>query len=326
MFEKLLEVVLGAKSAAISGVIVVAGAVMTVGGASGVTAVTVEEPPLSPAARTAAAPVPSPLALVEVPTPATQRDAEGEPRAAVGTPDPCEDEADARGEAREKVRSAFATYDAALEQLRAQRAASRLALTLERADAMLGDIAEKADALIAEMAECARPVAERAVAAMETVYNLARGATAATPQPTAKPLIPPGGPVVLPARPTPKATQKPRLTDRPKATPKPTRTPGCDDRVHTSKKQLAATFDTFHSANDKLLAQIRSFASGRVVAAVKAADKVLHTTHDTSRAAIAKAGCADAVRAQTVMSAAGAFERAYLGAKAAASAEAATRR
>lgn len=319
MFEKLLEVVLGAKSAAISGVIVVAGAVMTVGGASGVTAVTVEEPPLSPAARTAAAPVPSPLALVRVPTPATQRDGESPPRAAVGTPDPCEDEADARGEAREKVRTAYATYDAALEQLRAQRAAARIALTLERADAMLGDIAEKADALIAEMAECARPVAESAVAAMETVYNLARGAAAATPQPTARPLIPP-------ARPTPKATQKPQRADRPKATAKPTRTPGCDDRVNTSKKQLAATFDTFHSANDKLLAQIRSFASQRVVAAVKAADKVMHTTHDTSRAAIAKAGCADAVRAQTVMSAAGAFERAYLGSKAAASAEVASRR
>lgn len=347
MLEKLLELILGAKSGALSGVLIVAGAVVTVTGGNGVTTITVEHPSPSPIALAPPQPAPSPLEKAD-PSKPPQVPPEGskerEQRRVSSPPaESCDDEAHARSAARQKVQAAFSKYHAALEQLRKERNSSRAAETLKKADALLREIAEKADRILKELGRCPhhddedrdededdaqdedrdendegetvsaasrveadsltmQQVAERAVAAMETVYNLAKGAAEATP--------------------TPKPTEKPR----PRATPKPSRTPGCDDRIHASKKQLAASFERFHSANDRLLKEVASFAGERTLAALKAADKVMHQTYDSSRDAILKAGCADAAGARVAADAAGMFERAYLSAKAAVSAEVASRR
>ncbi len=234
MFEKLLEIILGAKSGALGGLLILAGAVVTVTSGNGVTTVTIEHPSPPPMVETSAKLTPSPLESAGPSTP-PKRD-EGEKRdegdkrpATAPAPASCEAEIRARNDARQKVQASFAKYHAALEQLRGEHPAARAAETLKKADAMLREIAEKAQRILGEMGACPDPqrenvrknpkddddededegepqtrarvtvvastrvdadpltmqqVAERAVAAMETVFNLAKSAATATPPPT----------------------------------------------------------------------------------------------------------------------------------------------
>lgn len=305
MLEKLLVVLLSGAVVAVSGVSVAASVAQT-------------QPSPEPSAPTAAAiDEPAvPAVGVHVPdeddaTDTDERPGDARRGRAVRTPAPpsCATELQARTDAHQKVAAAFARLQGALEELRGVRPAA----TLTQAAEMLRQIAEKADRAITEIGECREgdvsepvdqdgedlgQVGDRAVAAMETVYNLAKSAALAPPPPTALE--------------KPKATSKPT----PKATSKPAKTPSCDDRIYEAKKALAASFDRFHSQNDVLWKQAEKTASPAFTT-VKSADKVLHATYDSTKAAILKAGCADGAAMKLARGAADAFERTYLAARSA---------
>lgn len=216
VLDKLLDLIVGAKSGALSGVLIVAGALVTVSSGNGVTTATGEHP--APSVEASAEPeLPRVWDIddAEPPEPVAEAARDEDPRAAERAPSSCAESASS--EARAQVQTAFARYHAALQQLRREHTSSRAAETLTKADAMLREIAEKADGLLSEMGGCEGQVGERAAAAMETVYNLAKSAATAAPTP----------------KPAEKA--KPKPTAKPKATPKPSRTPSCDDRIHDNK-------------------------------------------------------------------------------------------
>lgn len=201
----------------------------------------------------------------------------------------CDERPAVRGEARTTIQSAYAASHAAIDRLHAERG-PRYGETLTGADAMLRQIAETADRAIVDLAPCAdvlvHQVAERATAAMETVVSVTAGATAPTPPPREKPT----------------ATRKPKSTAS-----------TCDGRAAAATKQLTASFDAFHSANDKLLSEAR--ASTSAAAAVKSADKLIHSTYESTKTRILKAGCADGAGTALAASAANTFEGAYEAAK-----------
>lgn len=354
MFGKLIEIMLGAKSGALSGVLIVAGAVVTVSSGNAVTTVTIEHPSPSPAVETSAEPKPSPLEDVERSKKPEDTDRDKKERAGAPSPESCADEAQARNEARQRVHDAFAKYHAAIEQLRSQRRTERALETLKKADELIREIADKAEHVLGEMGRCRdddrdededtgedgedrdeddgdeaaaearvtvaaathvdgdaltmQQLADRAVAAMETVYNLAKSAAEATPKPT------------------PKAPEKPKATEKPRTAAKPTRTPSCDDKAYAAKKVLAAAFERVHSQNDLLWKLAEKLGNEKVFAIVKASDKTMHTTYDSTKEAILRAGCAENVGMQLATKAADTFERAYMSARAAFEADAASRR
>jgi outer membrane biosynthesis protein TonB len=145
-------------------------------------------------------------------------------------------------------------------------------------------------------------VAERALAAMETVYNLAKSAADATPTP----------------KPTPKTTEKPKAAEKPKATPKPARTPSCDDRLYENKRKMIAAFETFHTNNDKLYYAIKRRATEATVKTVLENDKLMHSTYESAKTEILSSGCAGDLGAAAAARAAATFERAWLSSAAAA--------
>lgn len=343
MFGKLIEILLGAKSGALSGVLIVAGAVVTVSGGNGVTTVTIEHPSPSPAVETSAEPKPSPLENADTAKREEKRHEEKE-RTTAPTPESCADEAKARADALQKVHEGFTKFHTQIEQLRSERRTDRGLETLKKADELLKEIADKADRVLHEMGRCPdedrdedmdedrdgeeaddddaqaqttsivsaaghveadassmQQVAERAVAAMETVYNLAKSAAEATPSP----------------KPTPRATEKPKAAEKPRATAKPAKTPSCDDKVYAAKKVLAAAFERFHSQNDVLWKLAEKLGDERVFATVKYADKTMHATYDSTKEAIIRAGCAENVGMQLATKAADTFERAYMASRAA---------
>jgi hypothetical protein len=159
---------------------------------------------------------------------------------------------------------------------------------------MLREIADKADRALAEMCDDVALVADRAIAAMETVVNLARTAADATPRP----------------RPTEKARATPKPTERPRSAAKPSRTPSCDDRLYESKLKMHAAFERFHALHDKLYFAHKRSASA-VARTVIANDELMHRTYDEAKHRIAGAGCAGDLGAGIAARAAATFERAY---------------
>lgn len=305
MFEKLLEILVAAKSGALSGVLIVAGAVVTVTAGGGVTTVTLDEPSPTPSLEAPAAVEPEPLETEEEDPDETAdepRERDGrEERLARGPDASCQDGEAARTEARERVASAFVQYRNALDELREQHRSARAVETLTKAETMLREIADKTDLILAELSECGRShVADRAIAAMETVVNLAKSAATATPKPTEK------------AKATPKPTQKAKVTEKPKATSKQARTPSCDDKLYANKLKMVAAFERYHTLHDKLYAAIKRSASKATVDAVLANDKVMHTTYDGSKSEILRSGCGGDAGAGAAARAAATFERAYL--------------
>ncbi len=305
MFEKLLGVVVAAKSGALSGVLIVAGAVVTVTAGGGMTDRTFDEPSSTPAAL-------EPADQSLLPDDESGQDGEDEDGTEPGdreerakpSPETCVEQVALRNDARQKVQAAFVKYHVALEQLRSLHASARATETLTKADAMLGEIAAKVDRALEEPGVCDEQVVERAVAAMETIYNLARSA-AETPE----------------ATPKPRPTERPKAVEKPKATPKPARTPSCDDRLYENKKKMAAAFGKFHTNNDKLYYAVKRTASEATVKAVQAADKVMHATYESAKSEILASGCAGDLGAAAAARAAATFERAYQSAIAAVAAD-----
>lgn len=202
MLGKLLELLVGAKAGAATGVLLLAGALVGVTSANGVTTIVLDEATPTPTASASpsASPTPTPTAAPSgSPTPSPSASASPTPSPDVsGEPASCAAaDAQASADARQRVQSAFSTYHVALEQLRSG-AHGRLSDALRKADAMLRAIDRKADETIRELAcpeTAASPasgtaldqmneVADRAVAAMQTVYNAAQAlASGATPSP-----------------------------------------------------------------------------------------------------------------------------------------------
>jgi hypothetical protein len=333
VFEKLIEIILGAKSGALSGVLILAGAVVTVTSGNGVTTVTIEHPSPSPAALVSAKPTPSPLEDAKPTKEHQDKDGEEKEPAKAPTPESCADEAKARAGALQKVHDGFTKFHTQIEQLRSERKTERGLDTLKKADELIKEIADKAERVLHEMGRCRdqdreededteepeattssfdeadassmQQVAERAVAAMETVYNLAKSAAEATPSPKPTPKV------------TPKPAEKAKATEKARATAKPTRTPSCDDKVYAAKKVLAAAFERFHSQNDVLWKLAEKLGDDKVFTTVKYADKTMHMTYDSTKEAIIRAGCAENVGMQLAMKAADTFERAYIAARSA---------
>ena len=312
MFEKLLGVVVAAKSGALSGVLIVAGAVVTVTAGGGLTDMAFDEPSPTPA-------IEEPADEMLLPDEESGQDDEDEDGTEPGdreeradpSPETCVEQVALRNDARQKVQAAFVKYHVELEHLRSAHAGPRVTDTLTKADAMLGEIAAKVDRALEEPGVCDEQVVERAVAAMETIHNLAKSA-AETSEATPKP------------RPTekPKATEKPKTVEKakatPKATPKPARTPSCDDRLYENKKKMIAAFEKFHTNNDKLYYAIKRTASESTVKAVLVNDKLMHSTYESAKSEILSSGCAGDLGAAAAARAAATFERAWLSSAAAA--------
>lgn len=307
MYGKLLEIAVAAKSGALSGVLIVAGAVAVSAG-QGISTAALEEH-ASPTRLIAAHGPADPDVLDE------DEDDEGEPakkpteRDAAARPvalkpeRSCAAGATARAKARERVAAALATHRAALDEVRATPRSDRALEALEKADAMLREIAEKADHALAEMCDEVGVVADRAVAAMETVVNLARSAATATPTPTTRP------------------SEKPRPTEKPKetakATSKPTRTPSCEDRLYQNKLKMAAAFEKWHGLHDRLYFEYKRSTNTAMARTVIANDALLHSTYEDAKKKILSAGCAGDFGAAHAALASANFERTYFGSAAA---------
>lgn len=295
-------------------VVALAGAVVTVSGIGGAATVAV--------AQASPTPTPAPGPLVDdrphaspfaafVPGdaggpvdagPPVDRDAPHGRGARTPAPLSCAVETATRDVAYARVEAAFVRLRSALEDLRGTRPPA----TVAQAADMLRMTAERAEKVIAEIGQCREgdasepverdgedmdQVAERAVAAMETVYNLAKDAVLVAP-----------------------ATPKP--PEKGKAAPAPSKTPSCDDRAYAAKKVLAASFEKYHGQNDILWKKAEARKSS-AFAAVKSADKLMHDTYDATKSAILRGGCAGDAGMQLAKTAGATFERAYVAAKAA---------
>lgn len=307
MTAKLLEIVLAAKSGALSGVLIVAGAVVTVTASGGVTTVALEDHPT--ATPTASLEVPAETAPEIVAEEEEEPADEPEERDVAGAPVAPKPEVScttgeaARAEARERVAAAFAAHRGGLHELRALHRNARAIETLENAETLLREIADKADRALTEMCDDVDMVADRSIAAMETVVNLARhGASVTpTPKPTEKPKA------------TPKPTAKPKVTPKPtsKATPKPTRTPSCDDRLYANKLKMVAAYEKYHTLHDKLYYAVKRSANEATVKALLANDALIHSTYDSAKQQILSSGCGGDMGAAVATRAAATFEGAY---------------
>lgn len=291
MFEKLLELVLAAKSGALSGAILVAGTLVTVTAGGGVTTITIDHPDTPAALERPAEAGPEPDDDDSAPADEADEveDEDGEDEddgdAVAAKPErSCAVADDVRTQARERVASALVQMRATLEELRDSHRGERSAKALDQADEMLRELADKADRALAEMCEDVQVVADRAVSAMETVVSLARQAATVTPTP--------------------------KPTARPKATAKPSRTPSCDDRLYATKQKLYASFERYHGLHDRLyFAHKRS--GTELARLVIANDEQMHRTYDESKRQILGAGCSGDMGAAIAAKAAAAFERLY---------------
>lgn len=297
MFEKLLELVLAAKSGALSGAILVAGTLVTVTAGGGVTTITIDHPDTPAALERPAEAGPEPddhdRAPADEADEVEDEDGEDDGDAVAAKPErSCAVADDVRTQARERVASALVQMRATLEELRGSHRGERAAKALDQADEMLRELADKADRALAEMCEDVQVVADRAVSAMETVVSLARQAATVTP--------------------TPKPTDRPKATAKPtvKPTPKPSRTPSCDDRLYATKQKLYASFERYHGLHDRLyFAHKRS--GTELARLVIANDEQMHRTYDESKRQILGAGCSGDMGAAIAAKAAAAFERLY---------------
>jgi uncharacterized protein YfcZ (UPF0381/DUF406 family) len=299
VFDKLLDLVLAAKSGALSGAILVAGTLVTVTAGGGVTTITIDHPGTPPALERPAESGPEPDGDAADPAEEPEDepeddedDEDGDEPVALKPERACEVSDDARTQARERVASALVQMRATIDELRGAHRSEKAAKALEQAEEMLRELADKADRALVEMCGDVQAVGDRAVAAMETVVSLARQAAAVTP--------------------SPKPTEKPKATPRPtpKPTPKPSRTPSCDDRLYATKLTLHAAFERYHALHDRMyFAHKRS--STELAKLVIANDELMHRTYDESKQRILASGCAGDMGAAIAAKAAATFERLY---------------
>jgi hypothetical protein len=298
VFGKILELILSAKSSAVSGVLILAGgAVVSASSGAGVTGFDLEETDPTPIVEVVE-PEESPLdELLDDEVEEPDDDEVLPPTAA-----DCDDEGTARGQARERIETAFKKYDAGLDVLRTKldgKGSAQTYAAIDSADALLAEIREQAIGALADMGLCdteelgaaqgavafafrggaaaLHEVAERAIEAMEVVYDLARSTVMAElerlkPTPTPKP----------------KKTEAPKKSERPKAT----KAPRCEDAMYAAKSRLQKAFDKYHGGHDKLMKELKGWASESSMKAFWAADQVLHKTYDRTREKIVNAGCA----------------------------------
>lgn len=302
---KLAGILLSAKASAVSGALILAGgAVVSASTGAGVTGlqrndpeptpiVNVVEPEESPLDEFVFEPVGDEPATEEI-LPVTEAD--------------CEDEQTARADARSRIDAAFKKYDKALDKLAADldgKGSPAVYEALANADALLTEIHTQAISALDEMGLCEADLAarvegavalrlsggalallevsERTIAAMETVYNLARSTVLQELQ-------------RLKPTPTPKAkkTEAPKKSEKARATEKPkhSKEPRCDDAMYAAKKRLQRSFDEYHGGHDKLIKALKGWSDDRSMSAFRAADEVLHETYDRTRERIVHAGCA----------------------------------
>ena len=179
------------KATAVSGALIVAGALVTssvqstdaaldAAGPDPVAAVFVSSaPPATPTRPALSSPRPE--------APAAPMSAGAAPAPAVCAADP-----QVRDASLQTIRSAFANAHSALDRLGSDRTGIRAAETLGRAGTMLANVDRTAEDLVATAGSCAadaREITDRAVHAMEMIVDLAQSATAPTPtpRPTRKP-------------------------------------------------------------------------------------------------------------------------------------------
>lgn len=225
MFEKLLELLLTAKAGAISGVLILAGALVSVSTSNGVTTITIDQPTPTPTATATATPTPTPTATpaaTETVSPTPTPSATASPEE---TETSCAANAQALAAAVQSVREAYVQDHTGLMKLRGGEE-GRFNGSLHQADQMLREIVKKTDQ---EMRQIACPkvaeqnedqnendedsdenasasptpapsssptdvttqlndLATQAIAAMQTVYSAAQALVAnASPTPSASP-------------------------------------------------------------------------------------------------------------------------------------------
>lgn len=301
---KLASILLSAKASAVSGALILAGgAVVSASTGAGMTGfqrndpdvtpiVNVVEPEESPFDEFVAEPEGDEPAVEEEIAPVTEAD--------------CEDEQSARAEARSRIDAAFKKYDKALDKLAADlngKGSPAVYEALANADALLTEIHTQAISALEEMGLCEadlaarvdgavafsfsggalalREVSERTIAAMETVYNLARS-TVLQELERLKPT----------PSPKPKKTEAPKKTEKARQTEKPSKSPRCDDAMYAAKKRLQYAFEQYHGGHDKLMKELKGWASESSMKAFWSADSLIHKTYDKTRERIVNAGCA----------------------------------
>lgn len=297
---KLAGILLSAKASAVTGALILAGgAVVSASTGAGMTGfqrndpqvtpiVNVEEPAESPLDDFDFEPVSDEPVTEEEVVPVTEAD--------------CEDEQSARSDARGRIDAAFKKYDKALDKLAEDlkgKGSPAVYEALANADALLAEIHTQAISALEEMGLCEADLAarvdgavafsfsggalallevsERTIAAMETVYNLARSAVLQE---------------LERLKPTP--TPKPKKTEAPKRTEKPkqTKAPRCDDAMYAAKDRLHKAFEEYQGGNYKMLKALKGWASESSMQAFWSADSVLRKTYEKTRSRIANAGCA----------------------------------
>ncbi|MDE3113782.1 MAG: hypothetical protein KGK34_12650, partial [Chloroflexota bacterium] len=184
MFAKLFELLLTAKAGAVSGVLILAGALVSVSTSNGVTTITVADVTPTPTATATATASPTPT---PTPTPTATPTATATPTESVSasaSPSPeeegaCAANAQALNDARQTVQSAFVQFHTGLMQLRGGEE-GRFNDSLHQADQMLKQIAKKTDK---EM----RAIACPKVAEQDEDANDEDGSSSASPTPTPAP-------------------------------------------------------------------------------------------------------------------------------------------
>ncbi|MGH2378984.1 MAG: hypothetical protein ACRDGT_10975 [Candidatus Limnocylindria bacterium] len=313
MLAKLAEIVLSAKSSAVSGVLILAGgAVVSASagaGTTGFTAQDAEPAAIVNVAQPASQPLGDDLVVVEL--------AAEEPEADLPlvSEAECEDERSARAEARERIEAAFKKYDAGLESLRADLGGKGSAATYEAidsADALLEEIRTQALGALDEMGLCQADLAarvegavafafsggaaallevsDRAIAAMELVYDLARSTVLTElerlrPTPTPKPKATPKSSEKAKGREDDRKREESRKREKSERA-------RCDETVHAAKKRLGRAFEEFHGGHDKLIRELKKWADERTLQVLHKNDEILHRTYDGTKERILRTGCA----------------------------------
>jgi hypothetical protein len=297
----LAGILLSAKASAVAGVMILAGgAVVSASAGAGVTAL-MQQPTPTPIVEVVGDENTGDVDQVDAGDPPAD-----EPEDVTDLPEPdCDEEGIARDAARERIDAAFVRYDAGLDELRAKLGGKGSASTyaaIDSSDALLAEIQTQADAALDDVGLCVVEVAsigeiafqgagalalvevsDNAVAAMETVYNLARSTVMAELERLSPKATP---------KPTPKWTEKPRdekKWEQEQARKKESQR--CDETVYAAKNRLHKAFEQYHGANDKLIWELKKWASDSAMGSLHRNDEILHRTYDGTRERILHAGC-----------------------------------
>lgn len=156
MFEKLIELLLSAKSGAIAAVFVIGttGALVTATVQNGVTTITITEASPSPSASASASPTASPSASVS-PSASPSASPSSSPSSSASA-NPCSDSAHAAADAVKTVNSAFSRFHTDLEHQRGDDRNAAARTIVGTADQLLGQIRESAVKAIHATNTCAK--------------------------------------------------------------------------------------------------------------------------------------------------------------------------